>query len=424
MADPFFDSLNKSIDNLVPLAMKKWEIDRAADALKVKNDQFNQTLAETKRGHDISQAANFLKEKVANARADTEIAKQNNLTADRTAASDIQKTILAGNQSAPIDFLQSKLPNVNDFTEVGPDLQLGAGAISSSDITTIPGARTDLTPEQIGQVIMTKGTPAQQLQVALKQMELGKEKPTPLPRAVTPGSVLVDAAGNTIFANPAKAGSEGKPPSGYRTTADGNLEPVPGAPADFKMQQQFTKDAGALEGITADLDRLGSAAKQLKDHPGLPRITGIMGKIPNIPGSDAANAEGLLGTLKSQTAFSVLQTMRNNSKTGGALGQVSDKEGQLLQDNLAALDKAQSTEAYKKALQQIIDYTDGAKTRTQRAYDLKWATKAPSSNQAGFDNKVPQAAIDFLKKHPDKAAAFDAKYGNGNKVSQHFLGGK
>jgi hypothetical protein len=188
-------------------------------------------------------------------------------------------------------------------------------------------------------------------------------------------------------------------PTGYRTTEDGGMEPVPGGPADIKRQTDFTKDTAALEGITSDVSRLGRVAKELKDHPGLSRITGIIGKIPNIPGSDAANAEGLLGTLKSQVAFSVLQTMRNNSKTGGALGQVSDKEGQLLQDNLAALDKAQSYKAYQDALQKIIDYTDGSISRTQKAYDLKWGDKKEKSGTGSTKPRLtPAQAIDELRR--------------------------
>lgn len=195
----------------------------------------------------------------------------------------------------------------------------------------------------------------------------------------------------------------GKSPTGYRQTSDGSLEPIPGGPADIKQQTAFSKDTSALEGISADVARLGKAAKQLKDHPGLSRITGIMGKIPNIPGSDAANADALLGTLKSQTAFSVLQTMRNNSKTGGALGQVSDKEGKLLEDNLAALDKAQSYEAYKAALQKIIDYTDGSIGRTQKAYDMRWGDKKDSGGTSPTKPRLtPAQAIEELNRRRGK----------------------
>jgi hypothetical protein len=87
--------------------------------------------------------------------------------------------------------------------------------------------------------------------------------------------------------------------------------------------------------------------------------------------------------------------MRNNSKTGGALGQVSDKEGQLLQDNLGALDKAQDLKQYKESLQQIIDYTDAAKGRMQASYDRAW--KSGSKENSTPTTKKP--ATNFREKY-------------------------
>lgn len=145
---------------------------------------------------------------------------------------------------------------------------------------------------------------------------------------------------------------------------------------DSKLNQQQQKDVSSLAGFEADVDRLAAAANELKTHPGLAGITGIRGAIPNIPGSQAANAEAKLNTLKSQTAFSVLQNMRNNSKTGGALGQVSERELSLLEANLGALDKAQSKEEFEKSLQQIITYAEQAKERGRRALERQYNLEA------------------------------------------------
>lgn len=169
----------------------------------------------------------------------------------------------------------------------------------------------------------------------------------------------------------------GKPPAGYRQTAEGNLEAIPGGPADLKQQGAFNQDMAMLNNSGNSMDRLAAAANELKNHPGLPKMTGAMSIVPIIggtatmPGTDAANAKAQLEALKSQVGFSVLQEMRNNSKTGGALGQVSDKENALLQANLGALDKAQSLEQYQASLQKIIDYTEGAKSRLRGAFNLK-----------------------------------------------------
>lgn len=162
-----------------------------------------------------------------------------------------------------------------------------------------------------------------------------------------------------------------KVPMGYRETGDGNLEAIPGGPADTKIQGVLNQDTQALNDSVNNMDRLATVANKLKSHPGLSGITGIRGKIPTIPGTDAANAQAELETLKSQVGFGVLQNMRNNSKTGGALGQISDKEEKLLQDNLAALSQSQSTEEFQKNLQNVIDYTESAKDRLRSAYNMK-----------------------------------------------------
>ena len=167
------------------------------------------------------------------------------------------------------------------------------------------------------------------------------------------------------------AADKGKPPSGYRATADGNLEAIPGGPADTKLQGQFNADTAQLTGSIAGLDRLADAANRLLTHPGLGGITGLRGKLPNLPGSDAANANALLDNLRSQIGFSVLQSLRDASKTGGALGNVSDKEGARLEANLAALSTSQSEEQFRKSLGQILDFTGQAKDRVREAFNMR-----------------------------------------------------
>jgi hypothetical protein len=160
-------------------------------------------------------------------------------------------------------------------------------------------------------------------------------------------------------------------------TTDGNLEAIPGGPADTKLQGAFNQDTAMLQNSNAGFDRLAASANDILNHPGLAGITGLRGKVPDVPGTDAANARALLNTLKSQVGFGVLQEMRNNSKTGGALGAVSDAEGKRLENNLAALDTTQDIEQFKKQLQSIIDYTDQAKGRLRDTFNMKHKSGEP-----------------------------------------------
>ena len=171
-------------------------------------------------------------------------------------------------------------------------------------------------------------------------------------------------------------------PSGYEYDETGkNLRPIKGGPADFKQAGTFNTDTSTLQSSMADLDRLGASANELLMHKGLGGITGIQGAFPNIPGGKAADAEAKLETLKSQVGFGVLQAMRNASKTGGALGNVSDAEGKRLEANLAALAKAQSIEQFQESLKKIVDFTQGAKDRLANAYNMRYGERL--QNQQG-----------------------------------------
>jgi hypothetical protein len=170
---------------------------------------------------------------------------------------------------------------------------------------------------------------------------------------------------------------QGKTPQGYRATKEGNLEPIPGGPADTKLQGAFNQDTAMLQNSNAGFDRLAASVNELMNHPGLAGITGVRGKVPDIPGSDAANARALLNTIKSQVGFGVLQEMRNNSKSGGALGSVSDAEGKRLENNLAALDTTQGADQFKSQLKNILDYADSAKGRLRDTFNMKHKTGEP-----------------------------------------------
>ena len=126
---------------------------------------------------------------------------------------------------------------------------------------------------------------------------------------------------------------------------------------------------GAVESASSALDSMKATALQLGAHAGLPGITGLQGYLPNIRGGQAANADALLTNLKSQAGFAVLQAMREASKTGGALGSVTEGEHTLLQNHLAALDKAQDIAQFKQELGKIIAFTNQSKARIQKAYD-------------------------------------------------------
>lgn len=83
-----------------------------------------------------------------------------------------------------------------------------------------------------------------------------------------------------------------------------------------------------------------------------------------VPYSEEQSVDNAVDTLKANVAFDRLQKMRDNSKTGGALGQVSEKELRLLEANLASLDPTSrefknNLETVRRTYERIIDIEQG-----------------------------------------------------------------
>jgi len=160
--------------------------------------------------------------------------------------------------------------------------------------------------------------------------------PDPKERATAQAALERDGVKLGVTQSPAaKAGAE--------VEAKAEAEKKVGAPqAVFKVQQ-------AVGTIDNALKQVG----YMKTHRGLGNITGsIMSQIPNV--SDvAANAQADLDTLKSQIGVQVLNAMREASKTGGAVGSVTEKEWPILQNQLGSLQQSQSTTQFKKRLEDV-----------------------------------------------------------------------
>lgn len=101
--------------------------------------------------------------------------------------------------------------------------------------------------------------------------------------------------------------------------------------------------------------------EKLKNHPGLPHITGMYSKLPVIPGTQQASADALAKQIQGQTFLQAYQTL----KGGGAITEV---EGSKAEAALARLQRAQSTEDYQAALGDLESVlTKGLKRAQQQA---------------------------------------------------------
>ncbi len=140
----------------------------------------------------------------------------------------------------------------------------------------------------------------------------------------------------------------GKPPAGYRYTADGSLEPIPGGPKDMTSKNKAISETAEMKAklVTQKVDE---ALKETGFFS-----TGLTGEVLGmIPGTGAYDLDATLDTIKANLGFNELQAMRQASPTGGALGQVAVRELEMLQATIASLKKGQSQDKLRNGLEQV-----------------------------------------------------------------------
>jgi hypothetical protein len=222
--------------------------------------------------------------------------------------------------------------------------------------------------------------PAAALELDIKREQLRKlrEKPTnPAPEAIQKlEAVGIDRATmqaaikdpqhpfHKIVSNALGGGvnnsvtvkNEGQIPPGHEAIRDaaGNLtgyRKVPGSPQAEAAENQTAMQKKAANVV---VDTITDIEKTIKDTR-LP-TTGFFGNASaKIPGTPAHNVMANLETVAANISFDKLNEMRKASPTGGALGNVTEKELDLLKASMAALRQSQGSEQFQKNLQRVKD---------------------------------------------------------------------
>lgn len=157
-------------------------------------------------------------------------------------------------------------------------------------------------------------------------------------------------------------------------------------------------------------------AEDLLKHPGLEGATGLGGTLASsVPGSRWKDFQAQLKSTGANSFVTSLQNMRASSPTGGALGNVSDREGDKMESLISSLEQAQSPEQMRKSLNDIVSYGKRGGENFRQAYvetygdkgapPLPWEKAGAPSADAG-------------------AGAEDAAYATANDVKAAFKAGK
>lgn len=152
-----------------------------------------------------------------------------------------------------------------------------------------------------------------------------------------------------------------------------------------KREAALPQATSAIKGFEAKSDSFVKDLEKLRDHPGLSQITGIVaGRAPAVTAEGRA-AQALYDKVVAKGGFQALQDLRDASKTGGALGNVSNQEGKQLTASFSAIDRRQDAKDVKAAIDQAIGDVQGAKTRMREAYDSTYSYKSAAPAASNID---------------------------------------
>jgi hypothetical protein len=199
------------------------------------------------------------------------------------------------------------------------------------------------------------------------------------------GAVAADLLGNRLESVEQIAAAQRAPQRAGETTY---------AQAQATQLAHLPQARSQLTSVMGDLDAMGRLARQIREDKNLGWAVG--GHFPlygtgsmlmrHTPGTVSYDIASRIESLKSAAGLTSLQAMRQASPTGGALGQVSDRENAILQDSLARLDPKMSPQAFREQLQRIEAYVQRTQKRLQAAFQEQYgAGQGPSSSPTAND---------------------------------------
>jgi len=188
-----------------------------------------------------------------------------------------------------------------------------------------------------------------------------------LPPEAPPLEKIVDSAGNVTFAPRSQAVGQ-TPASEFIGVSPKELQ---------KREAVYPQATQAVKGFETKSDQFIKELEKLRDDPGLANITGpVFGRTPSVT-REGSRAQTTYDKIFAKGGFQALQDMREMSKTGGALGNVSNEEGRRLEKSVVGgLDRTQNIADVKQGIDDLIAEIRGSKARVRETYDSTYEYRA------------------------------------------------
>ena len=162
-----------------------------------------------------------------------------------------------------------------------------------------------------------------------------------------------------------------------------------GGKKDKELQGLIVGGRAAINGLRPVSVAIKNIGTVLHENP---NAVGIVGKFAQIFPSDAKSIRESLKTLQAYSGFSTLADMKKASPTGGALGQVSERELDLLQATWTSLDPNLGAKEFKRRMDSFNTQLDSVISGIELGME-----------ESGITDPV---AIDLIKEMKNLSSAY------------------
>lgn len=286
--------------------------------------------------------------------------------ATRPLAIELMKAVSSGQTAKPIE-INNRL--VDPYT----------GAVIADFSDTAGGGELGLNP-QYG--VDENGNP-----VLIQLGKDGRGVQTELPPGVTLSKepIRLDAGTHFVLLDPITRQPVGQvPKENYQEGFDRAAGAAAGKYAG-ETPERKAKATSALQSLETKQSTVASAIDKALDNANF-WTTGIVGQLASaVPGSPAYDLARTLDTIKANIGFNELQTMRDNSPTGGALGAISERELAFLQSTITSIEQPQSEAQLRSNLEALSRYLKTTGQQRRAAFEQQYGS---SQSGGGQDDEV------------------------------------
>jgi len=171
--------------------------------------------------------------------------------------------------------------------------------------------------------------------------------------------------------------------------------PVPGANAAREREEDAFREYMKLQTSEFNYDNVTNEIDRAIGLTG-PLTAGVGGALlKDLPMTSARTLNNAITMVKSNLGFDRLQQMREESKTGGALGAVTEKEIDLLQSTVQRLDQLTDPQELIRALGVVKEQYIKVQTLRQQMYAMKYGTTEPGQSRPTPAASTPVTSNDL-----------------------------